>query len=59
MMLNFNKDLLWTADGAFNELAKKYDVSYYLANPKIAGQDNGGGEDSTLVVVDKIYGFGF
>ena len=59
MMLEFNKDLIWTADGAFNELAKKHDVSYYLANPKIAGQDNGGGEDSTLVFVDKIYGFGF
>lgn len=59
LMLEFNKDLVWTADGAFNELAKRYDVSYYLANPKIAIQDNGGGDDSTLVVVDKMYGFGF
>jgi hypothetical protein len=59
ILLDFNKDLIWTADGAFNELAKKYNVEYYLANPKIAIQDNGGGDDSTLVIVDKIYGFGF
>ena len=59
LMLEFNKNLVWTADGAFNELAKVYDVKYLLANPKIINQDNGGGDDSTLVIVDKLYGFGF
>jgi len=59
LMLEFNKNLIFTADGAFNELAKVYDIKYFLANPKIAMQDNGGGDDSTLVIVDKIYGFGF
>lgn len=59
LMLEFNKNLVWTADGAFNELAKVHDVKYLLANPIIINQDNGGGDDSTLVIVDKIYGFGF
>jgi hypothetical protein len=59
LMLEFNKGLIWTADGVFNELSKRYDVKYYLANPKIAFQDNAGGDDSTLVIVDKTYGFGF
>jgi len=59
LMLEFNKNLVWTADGAFNELAKVHDVKYLLANPKIINQDNCGGDDSTLVIVDKVYGFGF
>ena len=59
LMLEFNKNLVWTADGAFNELAKVHDVKYLLANPIIINQDNGGGDDSTFVIVDKIYGFGF
>lgn len=59
IMLEFNKNMLWTADGAFNELAKVYDVKYCLANPKIAMQDNFGGDDCTLETIDKTYGLGF
>lgn len=59
LMLEFNKNMLWTADGAFNEICKSHNVEYYLASPKITYQDNRGGDNSTLVNVDKIYGFGF
>lgn len=59
LMLDFNKDMLWTADGAFNEICKVYPMEYYLATPKITYQDNSGGENSTLVNIDKTYGFGF
>lgn len=59
LMLEFNKNMVWTADGAFNEICKVHQMEYYLASPKITYQDNGGGDDSTLVNIDKIYGFGF
>lgn len=55
MILEVNRDLLWTADGVSQEVLNRYDVRYYLANPKISVQDNHG-ETSTLVAVDLKHG---
>jgi glycosyl transferase family 25 len=58
IILDVNKDLLWTADGVSAEVLNRYEIRYYLANPKIAIQDNHG-ETSTLVSVDIKHGMGF
>lgn len=57
LILEVNKDLLWTADGVSAEVLNRYDIRYYLANPKLAVQDNHG-ETSTLVAVDIKHGMG-
>ena len=57
-MVELNKNLYWTADGAFVELLKTNDVPAYLANPKMTYQDNNG-SDAKCVQVDKKYGMGF
>ena len=57
MVLEVNKDLLWTADGVSAELLNRYGIKFYLANPKITYQDNDG-TTSTLVEVDIKHGMG-
>jgi hypothetical protein len=57
LILEVNKDLLWTADGVSAEVLNRYEIRYYLANPKLAVQDNHG-ETSTLVAVDIKHGMG-
>lgn len=57
-ILEINKDLLWTADGAFAQLHSTYGTQYHLAIPQLTYQDNDG-TTSTLVEVDKKYGMGF
>jgi GR25 family glycosyltransferase involved in LPS biosynthesis len=57
MVLEVNKDLLWTADGVSAEVLNRYDTKFYLANPKITYQDNDG-TTSTLVEVDIKHGMG-
>lgn len=57
-LLEINQNLLFTADGLFCELFKRYDTKAYLPNPIMILQDNQG-ETSTLVEIDKKYGFGF
>lgn len=57
-ILEINKDLLWTADGAFAQLHNVYGTQYHLAIPQLTYQDNDG-TTSTLVEVDKKYGMGF
>ena len=56
-MAELNKNLLWTADGAFVELLKSNEVPAYLANPKMTYQDNNG-SDAKCVQIDKNYGMG-
>ncbi len=56
-ILEINKDLNWTADGAFAQLYNTQGVQYHLANPQLTYQDNDG-TTSTLVEVDKKYGMG-
>lgn len=57
-MAELNKNLFWTADGAFVELLKSNEVPAYLANPKMTYQDNNG-HDAKCVQVDKDHGMGF
>lgn len=57
MILEVNKDLLWTADGVSTEVLNRYETKFYLANPKITYQDNDG-TTSTLVEVDIKHGMG-
>lgn len=57
-ILDINKDLHWTADGAFAALHNGQGVQYHLATPQLTFQDNDG-TTSTLVEVDKQYGMGF
>ena len=57
MVLEVNKNLLWTSDGVSAELLNRYDIKFYLANPKITYQDNDG-TTSTLVEVDIKHGMG-
>lgn len=57
-MAELNKNLFWTADGAFVELLKSNEVPAYLANPKMTYQDNNG-SDAKCVQVDKDHGMGF
>lgn len=56
-MVELNKNLFWTADGAFIELLKNNEVPAYLANPKMTYQDNNG-SDAKCVQVDKDHGMG-
>jgi glycosyl transferase family 25 len=56
-MAELNKNLLWTADGAFVELLKSNEVPAYLANPKMTYQDNNG-SDAKCVQIDKDHGMG-
>lgn len=58
MILEVNKDLLWTADGVSSEVLNRYETKFYLANPKLTYQDNDG-TTSTLVEVDIKHGMGF
>lgn len=57
MILEVNKNLLWTADGVSSQVLNRYDTKFYLANPKITYQDNDG-TTSTLVEVDIKHGMG-
>jgi GR25 family glycosyltransferase involved in LPS biosynthesis len=57
MILEVNKDLLWTADGVSTEVLNRYETKFYLANPKLTYQDNDG-TTSTLVEVDIKHGMG-
>jgi GR25 family glycosyltransferase involved in LPS biosynthesis len=57
MILEINKDLLWTADGVSSQVLNRYSTKFYLANPKITYQDNDG-TTSTLVEVDIKHGMG-
>jgi hypothetical protein len=57
MILEINKDLLWTADGVSSQVLNRYNTKFYLANPKITYQDNDG-TTSTLVEVDIKHGMG-
>jgi glycosyl transferase family 25 len=56
-MAEHNKNLLWTADGAFVSLLENNEVPAYLANPKMTYQDNNG-SDAKCVQVDKDHGMG-
>ena len=59
-ILEINKDLLWTADGAFAQLHNTEGTQYHLAIPQLTYQDNDGtNATSTLVQVDNKYGMGF
>ncbi len=57
-ILEINKDLLWTADGAFTQLHNIEGTQYHLASPQLTYQDNDGSA-STLYQVDTQYGMGF
>jgi glycosyl transferase family 25 len=57
MVLEVNKDLLWTADGVSNEILNRYETKFYLSSPQLVYQDNDG-TTSTLLEVDKKYGMG-